>query len=30
MTFTIAYVGLAIAVPIITLVVCMIGEKIGH
>jgi hypothetical protein len=30
MSFTVVYVALAIAVPIITLGVCMLGEKIGH
>lgn len=30
MTFTIVYVGAAILVPLITLGVCILGEKLNH
>jgi hypothetical protein len=30
MSFTVIYVAAAIGVPLITLAVCMLGEKIGH
>jgi hypothetical protein len=30
MTFTLIYVGAAIGIPVVTLVVCLLGEKIGH
>jgi len=30
MTFTIVYVTAAIAVPVVTLAVCLLGERIGH
>lgn len=29
MTFTVAYVSLAIVIPIVTFFVCRIGEKLG-
>lgn len=30
MTFTIVYVTAAILVPVLTLGVCLLGERIGH
>ena len=30
MSFTAVYIAAAIVVPLVTLAICLIGEKIGH
>lgn len=30
MTFTLVYVAASIGVPLLTLGICLLGEKIGH
>lgn len=30
MSFTLVYIVLAIVIPIVTLGLCLLGEKIGH
>lgn len=30
MTFTLAYVGLSLGIPLLTFTICVIGQKVGQ